>query len=425
MTKRLRVHGAVRVPGDKSISHRALILSALAHGSSRIDNILESADVSSTAEALRALGASIPPLSAKMYVEGRELHSPRDPLDCGNSGTSARLLAGVVAGAGLKATFIGDDSLTARPMGRVAEPLRAMGARVDLAPHGGLPMTVEGAGAEEGGRLIAIDYASSTASAQVKSAILLAAVAGGVRARVLEPYLSRDHTERMLAARGVQVSRKGTAVSIPPAQTIKPLNVSVPADPSSAAFLAALAIMSDEGELRLTDVCLNPTRMGFVDVLRRMGANLELADQREDGGEPVGTIIARPSRLRGVAITEREIPSLIDELPLFACVATRAEGVSVVSGAGELRVKESDRIAAIVQNLRDLGADAEEMPDGFRVTGGSGPLSGTAQTRRDHRIAMAFGVLGALPGNSIKVDDPACVVVSFPQFWKELARVVQ
>jgi 3-phosphoshikimate 1-carboxyvinyltransferase len=413
----LQVHGTVRAPGDKSISHRALILAALADGSSRIDNILHSADVASTADALRALGASVPPLSPKMYVQGRELHSPREPLDCGNSGTSTRLLAGVVAGTGLTATFIGDASLSKRPMQRVAEPLRAMGARVELAPSGGLPMIVEG------GRLNGIDYESSVASAQVKSAILLAAVLAGVRARLREPHLSRDHTERMLVARGVQVHRHGTTVSLSPAQQIRPADVSVPADPSSAAFFVALALLASGGELRLSDVCLNQTRTGFFDVLRRMGADLVIENKREEGGETVGTIVARPSTLRAVDITEDEVPSMIDELPLFACVATRAEGESTVRGAAELRVKESDRIATIVKNLTALGATAEELPDGFRVTGSSTRLTGRAETLGDHRIAMSFAVLGAVAGNQIDVDDPACVGVSYPEFWKELQRV--
>lgn len=418
MTTALSVHGSVRVPGDKSISHRALILASLANGASRLENILDSADIQSTAEALRALGASIPAFSAKMYVQGLEMHSPREPLNCGNSGTSARLLAGVIAGAGLKATLIGDDSLSRRPMVRVAEPLRAMGARVELAPQGGLPMTIDGEGDKTG-----IDYESSTASAQVKSAILIAAVLGGVRARVHEPQLSRDHTERMLLARGVQVHRKGTAVSIPPAQTIRPADVRVPADTSSAAFFVALALLADSGELRLTDVCLNPTRTGFFEVLRRMGADIQIIDRREEGGESIGTIVVGPAQLRGTEVTPQEIPALIDELPLFACVAARAEGESTVHGASELRVKESDRIATIVNNLKTLGATADERPDGFRIVGGKNPMRGKIVTQADHRIAMSFGVLGALSGNQIKVDDPGCVGVSYPEFWKELARV--
>jgi 3-phosphoshikimate 1-carboxyvinyltransferase len=415
----LRVHGSIRVPGDKSISHRALILSALAAGSSRIEHILESADVHSTAGALRLMGARVPPLSPRIWVEGGALTSPREPLDCGNSGTTTRLLAGVVAGSRLTADFIGDASLSRRPMRRVAEPLTAMGARIELAPHGGLPMRVEGA------KLNGIDHESSVASAQIKSAILLAAMLAGVRASVREPSRSRDHTERMLQARGVNVRQQGTAVSIAPAQQIRPLNMTVPADPSSAAFFVALALMADEGELRLTDVCLNETRIGFLHVAMRMGGRIAIEDRRTEGGEEVGTILAKPSHLQATDVSQQEVPSLIDELPLFACLASRARGESVVQGAEELRVKESDRIKAVVSNLTSIGATAEELPDGFRVTGAVQPLRGQIAAHADHRIAMSFGILGALPGNEIVVDDPQCVAVSFPSFWSELERVRQ
>ena len=421
MMSPLRVHGTVRVPGDKSISHRALILASMARGSSRIEHILESADVQSTADCLRALGASVPALSSNMYVHGAQFHTPRLSLDCGNSGTTARLLAGVVAGAHIRATFEGDASLSRRPMRRVAEPLRAMGAHVEFAGHGGLPMTVDATQA----RLIGVDYESSVASAQVKSALLLAAVLAGVRARVNEPHLSRDHTERMLVARGVDLQRNGTRVYLPPAQRVRPVNVRVPADPSSAAFFVALALLASEGELRLADVCLNPTRTGFFDALQRMGAHLNVESRREEGGETVGTLVARPAQLQGIEIGEEEVPAMIDELPLLACVGTRVQGTVVVSGAAELRVKESDRITTIVQNLNNLGAEAEEQRDGFRVVGSTTPLRGRVETLGDHRIAMSFGILGALPGNDIEVDDRACVNVSYPNFWKELERVKQ
>jgi 3-phosphoshikimate 1-carboxyvinyltransferase len=418
----LRVRGDVRVPGDKSISHRALILAALSRGKSRITHILASADVQSTAEVLRTLGAAIPMLSSDLTVTGQQaryLQSSARPLDCGNSGTTTRLMAGVVAGAGLTATFVGDASLTRRPMRRVAEPLRAMGADVELAEHGGLPMRIRSK------PLRRIEWESQVASAQVKSAILLAALVGGVRARVSEPHLSRDHTERMLAARGVDIRTDGTTIEIAAGQVLRPEDVRVPADPSSAAFFMALASLADAGELRIPDVCLNDTRTGFLRVLRRMGAAIDTVDLRIDAGEPVGTIVARPARLKGVVITSEEVPSLIDELPLFACLAARAHGESVVRGASELRVKESDRIATIVANLNRLGADAEELPDGFKVMGGRGPLRGRVETHADHRIAMSFGVLGALAGNEITVDDPACVAVSYPGFWDDLARVTR
>ncbi|MEX2153884.1 MAG: 3-phosphoshikimate 1-carboxyvinyltransferase [Gemmatimonadaceae bacterium] len=420
--RRTKVTGTIRVPGDKSISHRALILSALARGKSRISHLLDSADVRATAQALRALGAGLPPLSDEFLVTGkpaRELRSSDKHLDCGNSGTTARLLAGVAAGAGLRATFVGDPSLSRRPMRRVAEPLRAMGADVQLAPHGGLPMVVSA------GALRDIEWESPVASAQVKSAILLAALLGGVRAHIAEPHLSRDHTERMFADRGVELHRSGTTVELPAGQVIRPVDVRVPADPSSAAFFVALTLLADDAELSLSDVCLNETRTGFLSALRRMGGDIEIADRREEGGETIGSLIPRPSSLRAIQVDGADVPGMIDELPLLACVATRAKGDTVVRGASELRVKESDRIATLVRNLQKLGADAEELPDGFRVVGASKPLRGRVETRGDHRIAMAFGILGALAGNAIEVDDPDCVAVSYPNFWSDLASVQQ
>ena len=418
--KRLTVRGTLRVPGDKSISHRALIFAALARGKSRIQHILESEDVLATADCLRRLGAAIPAIASDFYVTSRslrDLRSAERDLDCRNSGTTVRLLAGVAAGAGLRARFVGDTSLSRRPMRRVAEPLRAMGARVELTASGGLPMQIAA------GPLTEIDWYSPVASAQVKSAILLAAVLGGVRASVAEPHLSRDHTERMLSGRGVEVVRRGLAVEIPAGQTVRPDDVTVPADPSSAAFFLALGVLADAGELRLVDVCLNPTRTGFLDALRRMGGTIQVADQREEGGEPLGTLQPAASRLRGIQVGADEVPSMIDELPLLACLAARAEGETVVRGAAELRVKESDRIRAVVQNLRRIGADAEELPDGFRIRGQDIALAGDVETHGDHRVAMAFGVLAALPGNAINLDDRGCVAVSYPGFWADLDKV--
>ena len=416
----VRVQGSMRPPGDKSISHRALILSAVSRGKSRIRNILDSADVRSTAAALRALGAAVPIASDDFFVTGiqpRYLRSPREPIDCGNSGTTARLLSGVIAGAGLTATLTGDRSLQRRPMRRVADPLRAMGAAVELPPHGGLPMTIAG------GPLASIVWDSPVASAQVKSAVLLAGVVGGVATGVREPHLSRDHTERMLSSRGVSVHRSGTLVEVPAGQVLRPEDVDVPGDPSSAAFFVTLAILARDGALRVEDVCLNPTRVGFLEVLRRMGADVAIEARRDAGGEPTGTIVARPSALRGVTIGPDEVPAVIDELPLLACAAAFAHGETVVRGAAELRVKESDRIAILVRNLNALGAEAEELEDGFRVVGPARALGGSVTTDGDHRIAMSFGILGTLTGGAVQVDDRDCVNVSYPSFWDELERV--
>jgi 3-phosphoshikimate 1-carboxyvinyltransferase len=416
----MNVSGEIRPPGDKSISHRALLLAALGDGPSRLRGVLDSADVRSTAGALRTLGAEIPELAADVVVTGvglRGLRAPHTALDCGNSGTTARLLAGVVAASPFAARFEGDASLSRRPMRRVARPLEAMGARVEFERGDGLPMTVRGA------PLRRIDWTNETASAQVKSAILLAAVIAGVEASVAEPRRSRDHTERMLAARGVPLRVSENGVRVGGVERLAACDTDVPADPSSAAFFAALAALASGGQLTLRAVCVNPTRSGFLEVLREMGAAVELGGAREQGGEPIADVVVRPGTLRGVDVGADRVPSLIDELPLLACVASRAEGETRITGARELRVKESDRIAAVVANLRAVGASAEEMADGMVVHGSDRPLAGRIATHGDHRLAMAFGVLGALPGHRISIDDPNCVAVSFPAFWEELARV--
>jgi 3-phosphoshikimate 1-carboxyvinyltransferase len=372
---------------------------------------------------LRALGVEVPELSESMTVTGVGLHGLRTPsidLDCGNSGTSTRLLAGVVAGSELTARFIGDSSLSGRPMRRIAKPLSAMGASVDLPEHGGLPMTVRGAALRD------IEWNNETGSAQVKSCIMFAALCAGVEAKVSEPTRSRDHTERMLASQGADVWVNDESVLLHPVQKLAPLDVTVPGDPSSAAFVAALAALAPSGELLLRRVCVNETRIGFLAALREMGGAVELENRERIAGEWVADVrVTGGTALRGVAIGRESIPTLIDELPLVACLAAYASGETRVTGAQELRVKESDRIAVVVNNLRALGADAEELPDGYVVRGTSPVLRGMVTTHGDHRMAMAFGILAALPGNDITIDDRDCVAVSYPGFWTDLARVTR
>jgi 3-phosphoshikimate 1-carboxyvinyltransferase len=413
---------SIAVPGDKSISHRALLLSALSERESILRDILVSEDVATTAMVLRELGVDVPPLAPTIRVQGRGLRGlsvPGSPLECGNSGTTARLAAGIVAGHPFSAKFVGDKSLSRRPMRRVANPLEAMGARVDLEKGDGLPMTVHG------GDLRSIDWTLEVPSAQVKSAILLAGLVGGVGVTVRSARTSRDHTERMLAALGVEVASDNGTVALQPVGDIPALDLTVPGDPSSAAFLVALATLADDADLEVQGVCLNPTRLGFVDVLNRMGAEIRSEMVEVRVGEPVGVLRARSARLRGATVAVDEIPALVDELPLIACVAALARGETRVTGAAELRVKESDRIAAIVSNLRAVGADAEELADGFVVRGSDGPLCGEVITHADHRIAMAFGVLAKLPHNRIEIDDRDCVAISYPSIWTDLDRVLQ
>lgn len=422
----LVVRGTIRAPGDKSISHRALIFAAMANGPTRIMDLLVSADVHATAGALRAIGVDVPALGADFVVHGRgvsSLHSPESALDCANSGTTTRLLAGLMAGLdGRAARFAGDSSLSRRPMRRIALPLTQMGARIEFEGpdgHDGLPMRVVGQ------PLSSISFVNAHASAQVKGALILAALASGSGVEVREPQRSRDHTERMLLARGVALEVSETGVRLPPRQQLQPVDVVVPSDPSSATFFAALAAIADEGELRLENVCLNPTRTGAFEVLKRMGARLNVVNERVVGGEVIGTLVVSPaSPLRATNVGGVEIPRCIDELPMLACCAALAEGETRITDAGELRVKESDRIRAVVDNLRALGVEAEELTDGMRIVGSRLPLAGQVVTHGDHRLAMAFAILGAVPGNHIVIDDPACVSVSYPMFWRDLSAVV-
>jgi 3-phosphoshikimate 1-carboxyvinyltransferase len=366
-----------------------------------------------------------PPDGGEIVVQGRGFeawHSPTVELDCGNSGTTARLLLGLLAGRPFAATVTGDASLCSRPMRRITEPLAAMGARFDeLGGPDRLPVRIEG------GALHAIRHRSPKASAQINSALLLAGLSGGVPVTVVEPIQSRDHTERMLRALGVEVQSASSAdggwevALTPPAGPLPPLDLTVPGDVSSAAFLIALALLADTGELRIRGVGINPTRTGFLDAVARMGARIEQEDPRDEGGEPVADLAIRPAALHGVEIGAAEVPALIDEVPVLAVLAARARGELRITGASELRAKECDRITAIVENLRALGADADELPDGLVVRGSDRPLAGRVRSHGDHRIAMAFGVLAALPDSDIEIDDHGVAEISFPGYWELLA----
>jgi 3-phosphoshikimate 1-carboxyvinyltransferase len=409
----------IRVPGDKSLSHRALLFSALAEGTSRVRGVLRSADVESTADVLRGLGVEIPPLGDEISIPGRGLRgltAPSRDLDCGNSGTTTRLMAGILAAHPFTSRLVGDASLSRRPMRRVAQPLTAMGARIVCDEGDRLPMTITG------GPLRGVEWRSEVASAQVKSAVLLAGLVAGVVVSVNEPARSRDHTERMLIGLGIRVDIDGTRVTLRESHPLPALDLRVPGDPSSAAYFVALAAARPGLELSLPEVCLNETRIGFLDAVRRMGASIDIAPTGQAAGESVGTIVARAGTLRGISLDGGAVPAMIDEVPLLACLAARAQGETVIRGASELRVKESDRIAAVAANLTALGVRVEERRDGLTVQGTEAPLRGRVHSFADHRIAMAFGVLGALPGNRIQIDDPSCVDISYPGFWSDLTR---
>jgi 3-phosphoshikimate 1-carboxyvinyltransferase len=416
----------LRVPGDKSITHRALILAALGEGTGRLRGALAAGDTRATASALRALGVDLDPLgSEEMRVQGigrRGLRAPAAVLDCHNSGTSARLLLGVLAAQPLEATLTGDGSLRARPMRRVTEPLTRMGARIEeLGAPDRLPLRVRG------GELHPLVHTTRQPSAQVKSALLLAGLCAGTAVSVREPVRSRDHTERMLRSLGVplreQELAEGYLITLDGSAPAWTVDLDVPGDFSSAAFLLAACALLRRHDVLVRDVGVNPTRTGLLDVLARMGAEVEFSAESSTAFEPRADLRVAAAELRATEVTPGEVPRLIDELPLVAVLAARAAGETVIRGAGELRVKESDRIGALVENLRALGGAAEELPDGLVVRGSDAPLRGHVRSRGDHRIAMAFAVLGAVPGNAITIDDPRLAAVSFPGFFDLLRRI--
>lgn len=420
----MKVAGIIRPPGDKSITHRALLLGAMASGESVIRDPLTALDIKSMARALRGLGAGISPVRPDGVVRVRGLgvgnfRAPGRTLDCGNSGTAARLLLGAVSGCPITVRISGDKSLRGRPMRRVTGPLARMGARIKEERGDGLPITVTG------GDLRPFDYESAVASAQVKTALLLAGMMGGVRVSVTEPVRSRDHTERMLAAMAVPIQVAGHTVTLDPPDRLEPFVIDVPADPSSASFLLGVALLASSGELVARNVAVNPTRTGFLSVLARMGAAVEVRNAGESMGEPLGDMFARPSELVGVEVHADEVPSLIDEIPLLAVLASRASGETVFRGVSELRVKESDRLALLARNLSNIGARALADSDTLSVIGSDKPPRGFVDTGGDHRIAMAFAVLSMLPKAAIRLSETESPNVSYPGFFAALESVVQ
>ncbi len=414
----MRIDADLPVPGDKSITHRMLILAAMARGRSRITGALTSLDARSTARVLRRLGATVSPLVAgrEIVIEGRgRFRRSERVLHCGNSGTSARLLLGLLSAHPFASTLTGDRSLRRRPMRRVTDPLARMGARFSFTGSDGLPVTVRGA------TLAPLRHELPVSSAQLKSALLLAGVAGEVAVDVREPGgRSRDHTERMLRAFGYRVDDDGDWIRFAPTGRVLPVTSQVPGDPSSAAFLVGAALLSEDGQLRLRDVGVNPTRTGFLRVLARMGGRVALEGLHDVGGEPVGDLIVSGAGLRGTEVAPGEIPGLIDEIPLLAVLASRAEGTTVFREVGELRVKESDRLALLASNLRTVGATAAAEGNTLTVQGRDFVPAGRVVTAGDHRIAMAFAVLGTTPKARVQLDDPACVGISFPAFHEML-----
>jgi 3-phosphoshikimate 1-carboxyvinyltransferase len=413
------VEGDIAVPGDKSISHRALLLGAVADGESRVDGFGVSKDTLSTAAAVRALGAGVEVEGDRVRIAGvglRGLGEPAGPLDCGNAGTLMRLLPGLLAGQPHRFELVGDESLSSRPMERIAEPLREMGATVETT-DGHAPVVVEG------GDLEPVRWELPVASAQVKSCVLLAGLnAGGGPTVAAEPHPSRDHTERMLESMGARVRRGPGEAAVWPADRLGPLETTVPGDLSSAAPFIVAATLLAGSRLRLHGVGLNPTRTGIVAVLERMGARIAVFNRRAAAGEPVGDLEVEAAELVATSIGPDEVPALVDELPLFALAAGMAHGDSVVTGAQELRVKESDRVESVKDALRPLGIHIEARHDGFRVRGvPSRPQGGgVVEARGDHRIAMLGAVAGLVSRDGVELRGAESVAVSFPDFFPML-----
>jgi 3-phosphoshikimate 1-carboxyvinyltransferase len=417
------IRGHIAVPGDKSVSHRAVLVGAIAEGETKVRGFGRGADTESTIAAVRGLGVTVDDEDVDaLRIEGvglRGLRPPGEPIDCGNSGTTLRLLAGILAGQKGRFELTGDDSLRRRPVDRVAEPLAQMGAHVGSA--GGTPPLEL-----DGGELRGIRYELPVASAQVKSCVLLAGLYAHGRTTVLEPVPTRDHTERMLAAAGAPVTRRPGRVSIGRADALRLGEVSVPGDFSAAAPFIVAATLLPGSELTVHDVGLNPTRTGLLDVLERMGARVTTFNRRSSTGEPVGDVEVQSAELTATTVRAEEIPRLVDELPLFALAAACAHGESRVEGARELRVKETDRIETVTTSLRALGIRITARDDGFGVRGvPSRPRGGGMESRRDHRIAMLGGIAGLVSRDGVELEGPEAVAVSFPGFFELLDSVTQ
>ncbi|MGE4271684.1 MAG: 3-phosphoshikimate 1-carboxyvinyltransferase [Desulfitobacterium sp.] len=416
-----KVQGEIQVPGDKSISHRAALFGGMANGETHITNFLPGQDCLSTLECLQRLGVEWERRDTEVWIRGEgfeQWQEPQDILDVGNSGTTMRLFLGVLAGCPFSVTLTGDSSIRSRPMGRVTLPLQEMGARI-LGRQAGkyAPLTIQG------GSLQGIDFHSPVASAQVKSAVLLAGLKAEGETTVTEPFLSRDHTERMLRGFGVPVISEGNTAKIKGGAKLSGQEVSIPGDISSAAFFLVLGSLAPQGEILIQNVGMNKTRTGILDALWQMGANIQVEDEKEECGEPRANLRVRPAQLHGIEIQGEMIPRLIDEVPILAVAASMAKGVTTIRDAAELRVKETDRIQMVAQGLEALGADIQELPDGLKITGVSQLHGGNGSSHGDHRLAMAWVVAGLLSKEGVSLSGIEAAAVSFPNFMSLIGRI--
>lgn len=416
------LRGEISVPGDKSISHRAIMLGSLAKGTTEVTNFLQGADCLSTISCFRKMGVSIDNLGDKVLIHGNGLHglkAPSEVLDTGNSGTTTRLMSGILAGQNFTVTVNGDASIQKRPMGRIITPLTQMGANIiSLRDNGCAPLQIGGA------PLKGIHYTSPVASAQVKSAVLFAGLYAEGSTSVTEPILSRNHSELMLRYFGVPVTSEGTTATISPAKELEGQKVAVPGDISSAAYFMAAGLIVPNSSITIKNVGINPTRDGMIQVCKQMGGNLILENERMMSGEPVADITVTSSSLKGITIGGDIIPTLIDEIPIIAILACFADGDTVIKDAQELKVKESNRIDVMVKNLSAMGADIEATEDGMMIHGGK-PLHGAfIESHDDHRIAMSFAIASLAADGETVIDHPDCVTISYPDFYKDLDGLI-
>ncbi|WP_407268693.1 3-phosphoshikimate 1-carboxyvinyltransferase [Radiobacillus sp. PE A8.2] len=415
------LRGELKVPGDKSISHRSVIFGSLANGRTTITNFLDGEDCMRTIHAFQQMGVSIEINDQTITIDSKgiaNLQEPIEPINLGNSGTTARLLLGVLAGLPFHFTLFGDESLTKRPMDRVAVPLREMGAIIDGRENGKyLPLSVRG------GHLSSISFETPVKSAQVKSGVLLAGLLAEGVTSVAEKTTTRDHTENMLQAFGVKIEKQNNHISIEGKQQLAGIDIEVPGDISSAAFFLAAAAITEGSQLTIKDVGLNLTRTGIVDVLKQMGANMEVVEERSIGGEAIGRITISSSALQGQVIEGDIIPRVIDEIPLIALLATQAKGRTIIRDAEELRFKETDRIATVVNTLQALGATIEATDDGMIITGNTELKGGDVDSYGDHRIGMMIAIASLVAKDTIYLNNPACIAVSYPKFFEDLEKI--
>ena len=413
-----KISREITMPGDKSIWHRALIIGAISNGETEIIGNPAGLDVESTKECLLNLGVSVSHSDGKIIVIGNGLSGMKNSenvVDVGNSGTTIRLLSGVLSAQKFETVIDGDSSLRKRPMNRIITPLSLMGAQITSSPSGGCPLTIKG-----NPDLKPVSYDMPVASAQVKSAILLAGVCAGVNVTLSEPFPSRDHTEIMLRQCGAVIEKDNEKIRLEHCSELRAAKFKIPGDFSSAAFFITAALLLEGSDIFIKDVGLNPTRTGFLNVVTEMGADIEIHNSKEGSGEITGDISVKHSKLKAVSIGAETVPSIIDELPLIGILSVKAEGITTVSGAGELRVKESDRISMLVNGLHSIGIKADEFEDGFSVQGNQSILGGEVDAGGDHRLAMTFAIAGLASKNGITVRDAESSSVSYPSFYNEL-----